>query len=392
MGLRLGPLRARQAQPPQGFDQHVSQRRKIQPQLIGPQRLRAQPVREQVQLLLDAVFHLAARAVQLFVDFRSGPVLRAQRGNQVAWIFLALDLFRFGDHPPRSRPAFLGAIGELTEHPRRFSRAPVLLLGLVHGAADDPSQALVAREAEYIVHRAGFAPSQQLLPAKTRVGSQDDAGLRPPRANLPHDALHFFQTSRAGVDVRGPQPRTQQMISTENVQWQIAVVSVVAVEKPRLLLPVQRRVGGVQVQYDFARCFVVRFQKEIGQQFIQRFGAIADFVVAFRGRRTNRSQFAADARARAMNHKTKRQRSTKSRSCDRLGATTTTLPRWSIAHRKTPPPLDVKNVLQTERESGYTLSWKRPLFFGHQLRMNNAVMPEKAAFFHSYSTFCSYSW
>jgi hypothetical protein len=35
---------------------------------------------------------------------------------------------------------------------------------------------------------------------------------------------------------------------------------------------------------------------------------------------------------------------------------------------------------------------KRPLFFGHQLRLNNAVMPEKAAFFHSYSTFCSDSW
>jgi hypothetical protein len=64
----------------------------------------------------------------------------------------------------------------------------------------------------------------------------------------------------------------------------------------------------------------------------------------------------------------------------------------SAARRKTPPPLDVKNVLQTGRESRYTLSLKRPLFFGHQLRLNNAVMPEKAAFFHSYSTFCSDSW
>jgi len=37
-------------------------------------------------------------------------------------------LVRFGDHPPRSATAFLGAISELTEHPRRFSRAPVLCL------------------------------------------------------------------------------------------------------------------------------------------------------------------------------------------------------------------------------------------------------------------------
>jgi hypothetical protein len=67
-------------------------------------------------------------------------------------------------------------------------------------------------------------------------------------------------------------------------------------------------------------------------------------------------------------------------------------PRLLAACRKTPPPLAVKNVLQTEGESRYTVSLKRPLFFGHQLRLNNAVMPEKAAFFHIYSTSRSYSW
>src|SRR2546421_8969145 len=57
-----------------------------------------------------------------------GPVLLAKGSHQVARIFLALDLFRFGDHPPCPRPALLGAISELAEHPRRFSRAPVFLL------------------------------------------------------------------------------------------------------------------------------------------------------------------------------------------------------------------------------------------------------------------------
>src|SRR2546430_16506867 len=81
----------------------------------------------------------------------------------------------------RPRPAFLGAISELAEHPRRFSRSPVLLFGLLHGAADDPPQALVARKAKYIVHRVVFAPRQQFFAAKAGVRSQEDAGLRPLR-------------------------------------------------------------------------------------------------------------------------------------------------------------------------------------------------------------------
>ncbi len=56
---------------------------------------------------------------------------------------------------------------------------------------------------------------------------------------------------------------------------------VVAVEKTRFLPPVQRRVGDIQVQHDLARRFRVRFQKEVYQQGVQRFGGVTDFVVAF---------------------------------------------------------------------------------------------------------------
>jgi len=80
------------------------------------------------------------------------------------------------------------------------------------------------------------------------------------------------------------------MIAAEHVQRQIAVVPVVAVEKTRLLPSVQRRVGGIQVQHDLARCVRVRFQKEIDQQGVERFSGIADLVVAFRGRGTGRCQ------------------------------------------------------------------------------------------------------
>src|SRR3990172_11902881 len=280
------PLRARQPQPPQRIQQHVSERGKVQPQLIGPQSLRAQPVAEQTQLLLDAVFHLASGAVELLIELLRGPGLWAERRDQVARILLALDLFRFGHHAPRSRPALLGAISELTEHPRGFSGTPVLLLGFLHGPADDAPQPLVSREAEHVVQRLFFAPGHQLLAAEARVRPQEDAHLRPARANLPHHALHFFQASRTGILIRRPQPRTQQMIPAEHVQRQIAVVPVVAVEKTTFLLPMQRRVGGVQVQQDLARRPRVRLQEEVYQQGIDRFRRVKDLVVAFPAGRT----------------------------------------------------------------------------------------------------------
>ena len=71
-------LRPRQLRPRQpALSQHLQQRRReqgpVQPQLVRPPRRRRSPVREQVQLLLlDAVLHVPARAVQLLVQ-RLGP-------------------------------------------------------------------------------------------------------------------------------------------------------------------------------------------------------------------------------------------------------------------------------------------------------------------------------
>ncbi len=50
-----------------------------------------------------------------------------------------------------------------------------------------------------------------------------------------------------------PQPRTQHLLSAENVERQIAIVVVVAVEEPAFLLAVQRQVGGVDIEDDLVR-------------------------------------------------------------------------------------------------------------------------------------------
>jgi len=65
--LRLGPLGALQRQPSERFNQRISQRRQVQPQLIALHLFRRKAIGKQAHLLLDAVLHLAALAVELLV-------------------------------------------------------------------------------------------------------------------------------------------------------------------------------------------------------------------------------------------------------------------------------------------------------------------------------------
>lgn len=66
--------------------------------------------------------------------------------------------------------------------------------------------------------------------------------------------------ARAGVDVRRPQLGRQQMPAAEHVQRQIAVAVVIAVEEAPLLMPVQRVVGGVEIEDDLLRRSLVRLK------------------------------------------------------------------------------------------------------------------------------------
>src|SRR5215472_1846186 len=56
--------------------------------------------------------------------------------------------------------------------------------------------------------------------------------------------------------------------------------------------------------------------------------------------------------------------------------------RCSPTRRRTGPQPGAKNVEQTRRILGYTLSLERPSLFEHRLRFNTAVMPEKDGLFY----------
>jgi len=111
-----------------------------------------------------------------------------------------------------------------------------------------------------------LTPSHQLFTAEARVGPQHDLHLGPALAQLRHDALHLVQSAFGRVLIGGTEPRAQQLIVGENVQRQVAVFVVVAVEETLRLMAVERDVGRIQIQHHLLRRSAVRLDVEVGEQ------------------------------------------------------------------------------------------------------------------------------
>src|SRR4051794_15756069 len=111
----------------------------------------------------------------------------------------------------------------------------------------------VTSQAEDKVDAVLLAPEHQGLAGKARVGPQHDLHPWPARPDLTDDALDLLHRPGAGVDVGAAQLGGQEMPAAEDVERQVAVAIVVAVKEAALLMPMDRVVGRVQVQDDFAR-------------------------------------------------------------------------------------------------------------------------------------------
>ena len=102
------------------------------------------------------------------------------------------------------------------------------------------------------------------------------------------DARHLFDGAGTGVDVGTAQFGRQQVPAAEDVKWQIAIAIVIAVEEPTLLMPMQRVVGGIQVEDDLPRRARVGLNKQIDHQSFDRLRVVPDLVI---GRRLWPAQF-----------------------------------------------------------------------------------------------------
>src|SRR5580700_3654562 len=103
----------------QGADQDIGHRGEPQPQLIGAHRVGRGAVGIEIELaFLDAVFHLAAGAIEFLVEVAGLVRLTRQRSDDKAWVGLALGPFRLGDDPALAAPALERPPSEVLRLPR----------------------------------------------------------------------------------------------------------------------------------------------------------------------------------------------------------------------------------------------------------------------------------
>jgi hypothetical protein len=127
-------------------------------------------------------------------------------------------------------------------------------------------QSRVARQAEDVVYAVGLAPRHQFLAAEAAVGAQQDPRPWPAAADLADNAGHFLHRSGGAIDVRAAQRRRQQVPTAEDVQRQIAIAIVIAMEEPAFLLPVQGIIGGIEIKRDLCRGLGVGIEEQVDEQ------------------------------------------------------------------------------------------------------------------------------
>src|SRR5690606_13131365 len=89
-------------------------------------------------------------------------------------------------------------------------------------------------QAKEEVDPVGLAPGHQPFAGETGIAAQQNAGPRPAPADLADDARDFLDRTRRRVLVGSPEQGSQQVAATVDVERQIAVAVVIAVEETAL--------------------------------------------------------------------------------------------------------------------------------------------------------------
>ena len=169
---------------------------------------------------------------------------------------------------------------EVGEHPRRLAGPLRLARGGFHLRRDlrAVSRSLPAIPSTYCTPFSSHQ-AHQVVAAEAAVGADHDRGPRPMLADVADDAGDLLRRAVGGIIGRRSKLRRQQMPAAEDVQRQIAVAIVVAVEVPTFLLAVERIVGGIEVDDNAHRRLAMSFQEQIDEQPLDGRAIVIELVV-----------------------------------------------------------------------------------------------------------------
>src|SRR3982750_1081621 len=100
----------------------LGKRAQGQTQLIAPEPMRAEAIGKELKLFFYSVFHLAASAIEIFVQSPCCPLFSRQRGDHEAPVGSLVQMLGFPDYPAFSRPALAGLVTHLAKQASGLAR------------------------------------------------------------------------------------------------------------------------------------------------------------------------------------------------------------------------------------------------------------------------------
>jgi hypothetical protein len=92
--------------------------------------------------------------------------------------------------------------------------------------------------------------------------------------DLRHDTLDLLDTARRGVLIGGTQAGRQEVLAAEDVERQVELAVMIAMEEPLFLVAVEGQIGRIEIEYDLPGWLRVPFAGEQAEQ-----GIVAPLVV-----------------------------------------------------------------------------------------------------------------
>ena len=216
---------------------HLCESGEEQAELVGFVGVRAHAIGEQIELaVLDAVFHVAAWAIGVFVEFPGRDLVAIQGGDEEAAALLVSGLvFDLGDDAPWPCPGSgFGDVVEIAVGADRLAGFDHGHGGLAPGMAGFLEQDLVASQAEDKIHGVALAPAHQVLSREAAVAAQQDVDLGPAVPDHPDDAADLVARTPGAIDVGGSELGEQEMAAAEDIEGQVTarLAAVLAGESP----------------------------------------------------------------------------------------------------------------------------------------------------------------
>ena len=127
-------------------------------------------------------------------------------------------------------------------------------------------EAVVPGQTEDIINMVVLAPVHEVFSGKPAVAADQDGYIGPATADHFDDTPYDIAGPAGAVDIARAELGEQQVMAAEDIERQETTVLVIAMEEAVVLMTMGLNVGGINIQGDVFRWYLVTVEKQVCKQ------------------------------------------------------------------------------------------------------------------------------